>query len=976
MDPSRFEKLLYKQTGKAVRPSRVENAYRSDGFVNIVNRFNTAQDDTAQYFYTPEPIVDDTLLEMFYENNGLFAKIIDTPAEEAVKHGFELEDISDDRIVDFYKSALDELDWEETAMLGVKWARLFGGALGVLLVNDGRGLEEPLDWKNIKSIDDIRVFDRSMIQVDYTSMFKYDPVDPFRTRGSRLGTPEWYYIESEYGNFTVHDSRCLDFRNGILSERALNWDYRLWGVPEYVRIKRAVQNAEVAHDSAPKMLSKSIQPVYKMKDLAIELATEQGEDRVLRRLQTIDMARGMLNSITIDAEGEDYSFQQFGFTGVQEVIDASCNWLSALTSIPQTILFGRSPAGMNATGQADFENYYNFVERIQKRMLRSNLRYLLAIIFTAGIHTGEIPEMPDIKVKFNPLWSVSDSEQAALDLQKAQLEQTKAGTAIQYIQAQVLDPTEVRKKLWESDDFDVETMLDDYTEEELDENAPSGDEGMGGMGGGMDPNMMAQMMGGGGQAAGGAGEAAEAEEETEAAEVPPSEQEPQEDSGVPLEDVSEDSDNYAEYGNSPESAPEATKIPQDMEINARFGDTIVKQQTLPEDDDEKHVDEEGDEVRGEVRDEVPEDTSFLDDDIERRIRSVGVIVEKDGKFLTGFRHSEYLGDGLLGGPGGHVEGLETAREAAIRETQEEFGITPTEMVFLGLGEYEEDTGLIPAVFLCTKYEGIIENSDMEMIDIRFRTIEEISECELFEPFEDSLFLLADTLKNEELSQKLLTNLENRGIIYQEDGEFKEEDHPRDNAGKFAPTYISSSELKEKIKSGRLSTAIKPRQSKHFYGTDLYKSEAEKAKSEGRALPSYLTIKENELKAIINATRGKGNAMKVGNSFREFVEAGKVVGYFIDQNGKKKPTTKLMVHYSKDGCHAVPGNPMFSSKPVVNDPPKEQPQKEQNEKTVKNDSGELDYVSTEIETQYPPLSAVEPIEKDLKIRNELEEKGNG
>lgn len=938
MEPSRFERLLYKQTGKAIRPTPVENAYRTDGWVNLINRFNTSKDDTANYFFTPEPEVDDTLLEMFYENNGLFAKIIDTPAEEAVKHGFELEDISDDKITDFYKSALDELDWEETAMLGIKWARLFGGALGVLLVNDGRGLEEPLDWDNIKSIDDIRVFDRSLIRPDFTSMYEYESYDPFRTRGSRLGTPEWYYIDSEYGNFCVHDSRCLDFRNGILSERALMWEYRMWGIPEYIRIKRAIQNAEVAHDSAPKMLSKSVQPVYKMKDLAIELASEEGENRVLRRLQTIDMARGMLNSITIDAEGEDYSFQQFGFTGVQEVIDASCNWLSALTNIPQTILFGRSPAGMNATGQADFENYYNFVERIQKRMLRSNLRYLLSIIFTAGLHTGEIEKMPEIKVKFDPLWSVSDSEQAALDLQKAQLEQTRAATAMQYIQGQVLDPTEVRKKLAESDDFDIETLLDDYTEEELEENAPSGGE-EGGMGG-MNPDMMAQMMGGGAGAAGGP---VEAQGEPQGGDIPDGAQEAQEDAGVPSDDITDE--NYAEYGNAPESAPEATKLPQDMEINARFGDSIVTRQTLPEDADEKHIDAEGEEE---------EDSEFLDDDIERRIRSVGVLVEQEGKFLTGFRYND-SGTGTLGGPGGHVEGLETAREAAIRETQEEFGITPTELVFIGLGEYEEDTGLIPAVFLCTKYEGIIENGDGEMIDIRFRTLEEIFECDLFKPFKDSLSLLAETLNNEEISEKVLTFLQKGDIMYQEDGNFNESDHPRDNAGKFAPTYISSSELKEKIKSGKLSTAIKPRQSKHFYGSDLYKEESAKAVKEGRALPSYLTIKENELKAIINATRGKGNAMKVGNSIREFVDAGKTVGYFIDQNGKKKPTTKLMVHYSKDGCHAVPGNPLFSAKPVVKD---------------KKTDG-LDVATKEFEVENPALSAVDPIDVELHSQKEKE-----
>lgn len=932
MEPSRFERLLYKQTGKAIRPSRVENAYRSDGYINLINRFNTAKDDTANYFYAPEPLVDDPMLEMFYENNGLFAKIIDTPAEEAVKHGFELEDISDDEITNFYKAALDELDWEETAMLGIKWARLFGGALGVLLVNDGRGLEEPLDWDNIKSIDDIRVFDRSLIRPDVTSMYEYDPVDPFRTRGSRLGTPEWYYIDSEYGNFCVHDSRCLDFRNGILSERAMIWEYRLWGIPEYIRLKRAIQNAEVAHDSAPKMLSKSVQPVYKMKDLAIELASQEGEDRVLRRLQTIDMARGMLNSITIDAEGEDYSFQQFGFTGVQEVIDASCNWLSALTNIPQTILFGRSPAGMNSTGQADLENYYNYVERIQKRMLRSNLRYLLAIIFTAGLHTGEIKKMPDIKVKFNPLWSLSDTEQAALDLQKAQLESTRAQTAIQYIQAQVIDPTEVRKKLAESDDFDVETMLDDYTEEELEENAPSGGDDMGGM----NPDMMAQMMGGGGMPAGAAGGPVEAQAEEAEAET-------QEDAGLPLEEPDDD-ENYAEYGNSSEAAPEATKLPQDMEINARFGDAIVTQQKLPEDDDDAHVDAEGL--------EVVEDTEFLDDDIARRIRSVGVLVEQNGKFLTGFRYNDF-GAGTLGGPGGHIEGLETAREAAIRETQEEFGITPTEMTFIGLGEYEEETGLIPAVFLCTKYEGIIENSDMEMIDLRFRTIEEIAECDLFEPFEKSLYLLADTLKNEEISQNLLTKLAERDIMYQEDGgkgsgNFGHGGRPGEIGGS-APEAVSASVLRNKIKSGALSTQIKDRQKKHFAGTDLYKEECQKAKEQNRALPGYLTITEQELSDILKKTRGTGNAMRFNESYREFVDAGKIIGVYIDRNGKEIPTSKLMVHYGYTGCHAVPGNPYFSSKPQVKDEP---------EKTVAKKDATDEIMSTDFETKYPENLAVE------------------
>ena len=36
------------------------------------------------------------------------------------------------------------------------------------------------------------------------------------------------------------------------------------------------------------------------------------------------------------------------FSGVNDIIDATCNMLSAVTNIPQTKLFGRSPAGENS----------------------------------------------------------------------------------------------------------------------------------------------------------------------------------------------------------------------------------------------------------------------------------------------------------------------------------------------------------------------------------------------------------------------------------------------------------------------------------------------------------------------------------------------------------------------------------------------------------------------------------------------------
>lgn len=685
----RYAHLIEMQAGKAVRP------YRADGYVNMMNKYGTSKDTTEGYRFRAEPVVPDELLTMYYEGNGLFAKIIDTPAEEAIKHGFTLESTKDQKIEDFYTEALDELDWEETAMTAIRWARLFGGSIAVMMINDGRGIDEPLDWRNIRSIDDIRVYDRSVIQPDYQSMFSYDPRDPFRTRGSRLGMPEFYHVTSRTGTFTVHDSRCLVFQNGILPENTTNSIYQLWGIPEYVRINRAIRDAEVAHGSATKLLDRSVQAVYKMKDLAAELATEEGEDRVLRRLQTIDMARGLLNSITIDSEGEDYDFRQFQFSGVSDVIDSTCNFLSALTSIPQTILFGRSPAGMNATGDADLENWYNYLERIQKRMVKKNLRYLLSVIFQAGVRTGEVDEVPKIKVEFNPLWSLSDTEQADLDQKRAQTQFTRAQTAQLYIDKQVIDPSEVRAKLADSEEFDVENMLDEYDDEDLfpDEPAEGG-----------------QVSGDVGQSVFEQGQFADYAEGT-------STEEHKKDPGGD--------------GEAPAAAPAATKLPQDMSDEERQQSAA----NAPQNRAKASVQD----VKGDGNTSTPEDTKAC----------VGVLVVSQGKVLSGTRKTEF-GHGLICGPGGHIKDGESPKQAAFREAEEEFGISPKELIPLGRGPMEPDTGIEPYIFLCTEYEGEPNCVDGEMADPQFRTLEEIELLtpSLFQPFADDMKLLKAILRGE------------------------------------------------------------------------------------------------------------------------------------------------------------------------------------------------------------------------------------
>lgn len=680
----RGREILRRKNG-AVRP------HREDGYVNLLNKYGTKQDNSEAYKFEREPVIPDMQLTGLYEGNGLFSKIIDTPAEEALKHGFDL-NLKSDELNAFVEDALDDLEWEERAATAIKWARLYGGALIVMLIDDGRGLEEPVDWEHIRSIDELRVYERSIVQPDYASLYQQDYGGKgVGNRVSKFGQPEYYYVSSIYGSFKVHESRCLVFRNGVLPEQTSNATYLFWGMPEYVRIRRALRETVTAHTDSVKLLERSVQAIYSMKGLASLLTTDDGENQVLKRLQLVDTSRGLLNSIAIDSEGEQYDFKTFQFSGVKDVIDATCNMLSALTNIPQTILFGRSPAGMNATGDSDFESYYNFVEKIQRLMLKRNLRTLLDVVFRAGIASGDVAEEPDYKLEFKPLWSLSDTEQAAVDQTKAQTALVKAQTAQAYVDMQALDPTEVRRRLASDEEFDVEDIISEDDEDDLLQSLL-----------GTEPSAMSDV------------EAAQ---------------------------------KNIEQGQAPGGEEQSATVAPTATPPATNADAT--------------------------------DTDY----------GVGVLVVQDGRFLCGTR----LKGGSVGGPGGHIEAGESPEDAAIRETQEEFGITPKDLMPVAFLSDLKPPYCPSHVFLCTDFDGSIRCADGEMTSPGFITAEKVAELStqnperLFPPFAQSITALLDVLSS---NPGLTSDAQNAKMKDRMD--FNEADHPRDENGQFAEGEGSSS----------------------------------------------------------------------------------------------------------------------------------------------------------------------------------------
>jgi phage-related protein (TIGR01555 family) len=453
----------------AVRDYR-EGQFRSDGYLNMLNKVGTKQDNSQTWQWSGVTFETDQQLSNLYMGNGLFAKIIDRPAEDAVAKGFDLSDLGDE-IEAKVKKRLTDLDFSNVLSTAEKWSRLYGGSIGVIICNDGRGLEEPLSVNSFENIEEIKVFERAVVQPDYSSLYSYSFIDQDDFERRKFGQPVFYDVYSVYGSFRVHYSRCLVFKNGELPENAAVGMYQFWGIPVYTKIKSALREAITAHQDGTKLLERSVLGVYKMKGLSQLLATDEGEDNVIKRLQVIDMARNIINSMAIDADGEDYQYINASMSGASDLIDRTCNMLSGVTDIPQTILFGRDPAGENSTGDNDRDNYFQLLNRIQTNAYQKPLNKIVKLILLELTKNGTIEkDIPDYEVRFAPLRQISEADQAAIDAQKAATEKTKADTANIYVAMQALDPSEVRKGLSEADDYQLQGIVDE-DELELPESA-------------------------------------------------------------------------------------------------------------------------------------------------------------------------------------------------------------------------------------------------------------------------------------------------------------------------------------------------------------------------------------------------------------------------------------------------------------------------------------------------------------------------
>jgi phage-related protein (TIGR01555 family) len=310
------------------------------------------------------------------------------------------------------------------------WARIWGGALLVIGADDRTDLALPLNRDRVRDIPWTLTVDR-----------RYAIPSTFYSElSAELGTPETYRITVQTlrtsSTFAVHESRCIRFgatpTDPIMSRRFLGWD-----MPVLQRPYQTMRDFSSATQATANMLQDASQGVFKIKDLIAKLAGNQA-DAIRDRLTMMDLARSVARSILVDADAEDFTKVATSFAGVPETLDRFMQLMSAATypRIPVSLLFGRSAAGMNATGDLDLDAWHAGVESYQRRILEPALLRAYDIMSLAKTAPTKGLPVKDLSVEWAPLHIPSD-------LEDAQAYAARASADVAYINAGVFDPAEV-----------------------------------------------------------------------------------------------------------------------------------------------------------------------------------------------------------------------------------------------------------------------------------------------------------------------------------------------------------------------------------------------------------------------------------------------------------------------------------------------------------------------------------------------------
>ncbi len=452
------------RTIQPIGDSRPSARGASDGMINYVAGLGTSRDKN---FYNEYSAIGFGLTQ--YELDNMFRgswiprRIVTTVADDMTREWVSLSwdnydnDINNAKTIESQVAAFNLRNKVNEA---ITWGRLYGGCVIVIGLR-GDNLSTPLDMEKIKkgSLQHLTVLDRNRVAAG--GQLDTDMNSP------NFGLPLTYQVAESA--LIIHWTRVVRFDGQRLP-------YFGWSQNGYWHdsVLQAPLNAVRQYDSATggvsSMMWEASVDIITVPGLATMASLKGGEAMVSARHQAPQLMKSFNRTLLLDggdpadaqSKGETYQQKTITFAGITDIIRDFRVDLCGAADIPATRLFGQSPAGMTATGESDTRNYYDHVASRQETNLRPQLTKLYEVLIRSAL--GYMPE--NFSLAFNPLWQMSDTEQAAI-------EKTRAETDTLYLTAGVLSEGAVAAELFdrktyrtmdEEDVLDAEALADEPDE--------------------------------------------------------------------------------------------------------------------------------------------------------------------------------------------------------------------------------------------------------------------------------------------------------------------------------------------------------------------------------------------------------------------------------------------------------------------------------------------------------------------------------
>ena len=389
-------------TGNSVRVN--------DAFSNPVAKLGWGEENiiNATQYPMTRLTQDWQLLTSLYRTSWIVQRVCNAIPEDALSDlSVEIPEATTDEIYQI-KEEIRSTHLRESLLEGLRWGRLYGGAAAIIMVSgQEEDLSLPLDRNNILpgSFRGLYIVDRwSGI---YPGLQLVD-----NDRDPDFGLPEYYEVrdESGGGTYRVHHSRVIRF----CGTKMPYWEQvaeQYWGTSVIETIyDELIKHDNVAHNIA-NLTFKANLNVLKVENLDQMFATSSTVHQrrmysMLSAISTIENSFGirLLNST------DDLQQLQYSFSGLPEVMDASMMDMAGATGIPVTRLFGRSPAGMNSTGESDERMYRQALEQERAVHITPALEKLISIVCRSAI--GRFPK--GAKFKYPSLLEIPQQEKASI----------------------------------------------------------------------------------------------------------------------------------------------------------------------------------------------------------------------------------------------------------------------------------------------------------------------------------------------------------------------------------------------------------------------------------------------------------------------------------------------------------------------------------------------------------------------------------